>query len=204
MAEHYYSRNPESKSAPKSWTFNLRGRTLNFSTDQGVFSKDEVDFGSRTLIETFAEPEINGEFLDLGCGYGPIGLSLALDFPDRKVVMVDVNERATQLAQDNAAKNNVKNADIVQSDQFSAIQHQSFAAIVTNPPIRAGKKVVHSMFDQSHQALLPGGELWVVIQKKQGAPSAKQHLEELFDQVTIEKKAKGYFILKAKKFDSEI
>ncbi|KGP72500.1 class I SAM-dependent methyltransferase [Pontibacillus yanchengensis] len=204
MAEHYYSKNPGSKSAQKHWTFHLRGRKLSFSTDQGVFSKDEVDFGSRTLIESFEEPSIQGEFLDLGCGYGPIGLSLALDYPERKVVMADVNDRALELAKKNAEQNNATNVEVLESDQFQAFEGRKFASILTNPPIRAGKEVVHSMLKQSFEALLPHGELWVVIQKKQGAPSAQSLLEEMFDEVEIVKRSKGYYIFKAKKIDSDL
>lgn len=199
MAEHYFSKNPDSKSTPKQWSFTLRGHNLNLSTDQGVFSKNEVDFGSRTLIDCFEEPNIEGEFLDLGCGYGPIGISLAMDFPERHIVMVDVNERAAELSKINARENNVENVEIMQSDRFMALEGRSFASILTNPPIRAGKKIVHAMLEESYQNLLPSGELWVVMQKKQGAPSAQKVLEELFGHVEVVKRNKGYYILKAKK-----
>ncbi|KGX85392.1 class I SAM-dependent methyltransferase [Pontibacillus litoralis] len=199
MTEHYYSKKPGTNSAPKQWTFKLRGKNLRFTTDHGVFSKDEVDFGSRTLLEVFREPDVQGDFLDLGCGYGPIGIALGIDFPQRRVVMVDVNERALELAQQNACNNNAANVELVASDQFEAISKRDFAAIVTNPPIRAGKKVVHSMLEQSHRALLPKGELWVVIQKKQGAPSAKALLNELFPEVEVVVRNKGYYVFKAVK-----
>lgn len=99
MTEHYYSKQPQAKSLPQSWSFDLRGKTFQFTSDVGVFSKSEVDFGSRVLIESFQEPEVDGPILDVGCGYGPIGLSLASDFSDRHIFMVDVNERAVELAQ---------------------------------------------------------------------------------------------------------
>ncbi|MGJ9460420.1 class I SAM-dependent methyltransferase [Oceanobacillus sp. CF4.6] len=197
MSEHYFSNKPQSKTSPRTWTYQLRGKEYTFNSDVGVFSKNEVDFGSRLLIEQFREPGISGDLLDLGCGYGPIGISLAGSFEDRKVVMVDVNERALALAEKNASANAVRNTDVVQSDRFSSLADRSFAAILTNPPIRAGKQVVHQMFEESFAALLPGGELWVVIQKKQGAPSAIEKIEMLFGNVEVVAKSKGYYILRA-------
>ncbi|GLO64323.1 class I SAM-dependent methyltransferase [Oceanobacillus kimchii] len=198
MSEHYFSNNPQSKTSPRTWMYELRGRTFRFTSDIGVFSKNDIDFGSRLLIEQFQEPQINGDILDIGCGYGPIGLSLAAEFNEREVSMIDVNERAVELAKKNASANNVTNVTIQTSDLYSAIDDESrFAAVVTNPPIRAGKKVVHQIFEGAKELLLPNGELWVVIQKKQGAPSAKDKLDDLFGNVEIVKKDKGYFILKA-------
>ncbi|RDW21820.1 16S rRNA methyltransferase [Oceanobacillus arenosus] len=199
MSEHYFSQQPQSKSTPKTWKYNLREKEYRFTSDVGVFSKNEVDFGSRLLIERFREPRVTGDFLDLGCGYGPIGISLADSFGERNVVMVDVNQRALALAEQNAVANHVGNIEIIQSDRLSNLINRSFASIITNPPIRAGKQIVHSMFEESYAALVPRGELWVVIQKKQGAPSAKVKLESLFGEVEVVKKDKGYYILRALK-----
>jgi 16S rRNA (guanine1207-N2)-methyltransferase len=200
LSEHYYSKKPSSSSNPQTWTFQLRGRLFTFTTDSGVFSKKEVDFGSRLLIESFKQPEIEGDFLDVGCGYGPIGLSIAKDFPERKVEMIDINERAVELANKNKVINQVNNVIIYQSDLFERVSDKMFAAILTNPPIRAGKSVVYSIFEQSFSHLLPSGELWVVIQKKQGAPSAMEKLKSLFPEVEVIEKKKGYYIIKAKKY----
>ncbi|MFS0749605.1 class I SAM-dependent methyltransferase [Oceanobacillus sp. 1P07AA] len=198
MSEHYFSNNPQSKTSPRTWMYELRGRSFHFTSDVGVFSKNDIDFGSRLLIEQFQEPQIKGDILDVGCGYGPIGLSLAADIKDRSVLMVDVNERAVELAKQNASANSITNVTIQTSDLYSAIDDASrFAAIVTNPPIRAGKKVVHQIFEGAKDLLLPDGELWIVIQKKQGAPSAKEKLNDLFGNVEVVKKDKGYYILKA-------
>ena len=197
MSEHYFSERPQSKSEPKTWNYTLREKEYSFMSDVGVFSKNEVDFGTRLLIEHFEVPMISGDILDLGCGYGPIGIVLADHYQDRQIKMVDVNERALELAQGNAVKNNVSNVEVIQSDGLSKLGNDSFAAIVTNPPIRAGKKIVHKLFAESKQALQPRGELWVVIQKKQGAPSAKEKLVSLFGNVEVVFRSKGYFILKA-------
>ena len=199
MSEHYYSENPKVKSDPKEWSAELRGKTLRFKTDAGVFSKGEVDFGSRLLAEAFSTPESEGLILDLGCGYGPIGLSIAASFPERIVHMVDVNERALALAVHNAKQNGVTNAEIYSSDALSGITAEGFAAILTNPPIRAGKETVFKFYEGAFSKLKVGGELWIVIQKKQGAPSTIDFLEKLFGNVETVVKKKGYSIIKVEK-----
>ena len=202
MSEHYFSNKPQSKSEPKTWKFHLRGFSLSFTSDHGVFSKGEVDFGSRTMIEAFSESEVEGDILDLGCGYGPIGITLAKAFPNRKIVLSDINERAISLARQNAFQNNTSNVEFHVSDRFESFSNRRFASILINPPIRAGKKVIFQMFEESYQALIPHGELWIVIQKKQGAPSAKKKLEEMFSEVEVVEKNKGYFVFCAKKTNS--
>lgn len=197
MSDHYYSRKPQSKSNPKTWQYQENEKIYQFTTDDGVFSKHGIDYGTRLLIEYFKAPKINGALLDLGCGYGPIGVLLADRYPDRKVTMVDVNERALELAQKNLQDNQIDNAQVIQSDGFANITDRQFAAIITNPPIRAGKKVVYRLFEESKQSLLPNGELWIVIQKKQGAPSAQKKLATLFKHVDIIARQKGYFIIRA-------
>lgn len=199
MSEHYYSKTQKVESDPKFWNYTLNNHAFRFKTDNGVFSKKEVDFGSKLLIETFQEPEIDGAILDVGCGYGPIGLSAAIRMKDRCIHMIDVNSRALSLARENAELNGITNTSIYESDRLENVQNNLFAAILTNPPIRAGKKIVHDIFEQSVKHLLPGGELWIVIQKKQGAPSAIDKLSELYAEVETVVKKKGYYILRAKK-----
>ncbi|MCM3217999.1 class I SAM-dependent methyltransferase [Niallia taxi] len=201
MTEHYYSRSQNVSSDPNHWDFTLKGNRFRFKTDNGVFSKKEVDFGSRVLIEAFSYPEVDGDILDVGCGYGPIGLSVAKEGKGRTIHMVDVNERALNLAQENAEINHIDNVLIYESDRLLQVKGNKFAAILTNPPIRAGKKVVHDIFEQSFEHLIHNGELWIVIQKKQGAPSALEKLEQLFQEVEVVEKQKGYFIIKAKRID---
>lgn len=197
MSEHYFSQKPQSKSSPKSWKYQLREKEYTFTSDVGVFSKNEVDFGSSLLIEAFNQPPITGDFLDLGCGYGPIGIALADCYQDRNILMADVNERALTLAKQNAVRNQVQNVELIKSDGLASINNRLFAAILTNPPIRAGKQVVYKMFEESKAALAAKGVLWVVIQKKQGAPSAQNKLKDLFGNVEVVTKSKGYFILRS-------
>ncbi|WP_142830509.1 class I SAM-dependent methyltransferase [Planococcus soli] len=199
MSQHYYSKNPQTKSNPREWTDVLRGEKFRFQTDTGVFSKSEVDFGSRLLIETFERAEIDGPVLDVGCGYGPIGMAVAKAFPQNQVHMVDVNTRAIELAKTNVEKNNVTNVQIYESDGLSAVEATDFSAILTNPPIRAGKETIFRFYEEAAEKLADGGSLWVVIQKKQGAPSTQVKLEELFGEVRVVDKKKGYFIFEARK-----
>ncbi|ARF14500.1 class I SAM-dependent methyltransferase [Sporosarcina ureae] len=199
MGEHYYSKSPQASSAPKQWRAEIRNKVFSFTTDAGVFSKGSIDEGSKLLAETFKEPTIGGDLLEIGCGYGPIALSIASDFPERLVHMVDVNERALALSRTNAQQNKITNVQIYESSGVNQVQSNDFAAIITNPPIRAGKRTVFSFYDGAYAKLASGGELWVVIQKKQGAPSTVDHLKKLFGNVDTVAKKKGYFILVAKK-----
>lgn len=202
MTEHYFSKDPQVKSEPFLLTCTLRGYPFRFYSDHGVFSKNEVDFGTRLLIESFRAPRVDGPFIDVGCGYGPIGLAIAKDVSDRRIHMIDVNERALMLAEKNAKENGVDNVVIYESDCFESVKERQFAAVLSNPPIRAGKKVVYSIFEEAKAHLVDRGELWIVIHKKQGAPSALEKLEQLFEEVTVEEKKKGYYVVRAEKIDS--
>ena len=197
MSEHYYSKDPKVKSQPKELAVTLRQQSFRFHTDAGVFSKGDVDFGSKLLAESFVMPEVEGDVLDVGCGYGPIGLSIAASFPNRKIHMVDVNERALLLSAKNAEINGILNVEIYSSDALKDVAGAEFSAILTNPPIRAGKKTVFSFYDGAFSRLQVGGELWVVIQKKQGAPSTIHHLEKIFGNAETIVKKKGYHIIRA-------
>ncbi|WP_170005899.1 class I SAM-dependent methyltransferase [Bacillus fonticola] len=197
MSQHYFERNPASSHKREQWSSTLRGHTFRFITDSGVFSKGEVDFGTRVLLSRINVAQLSdgGPLLDVGCGYGPIGLALARELPDRIVHMVDVNERALCLAKENAELNSVSNVQIYESDAGSRVTERGFELVVTNPPIRAGKEVVHRIYEDAHQLLSPKGTLWVVIQKKQGAPSTLKKLEQLFSSVDTVHKEKGYYII---------
>jgi len=193
LPEHYYSQQPSSKEEKRTFVDNLRGRSWTFQTNAGVFSKGGVDFGSRLLIETMEIPE-DADVLDMGCGYGPIGLSAAYLAVKGRATLVDVNERAVELARENAARNGISNVEILQSNLFERLQGRRFRVILCNPPIRAGKQVVHAIFEQAREHLLSDGKLWIVIQKKQGSPSAWRKLQELYGKVEEAAKDKGYRI----------
>ncbi len=197
MSEHYYSGQPQTAHDERRIEASLRGRSWRFWTDAGVFSKGGVDFGSKLLIETMTIPG-SAKVLDVGCGYGPIGLNAAVLATAGHVTMVDVNERAVKLAKRNAADHGIGNVTVLASDLYSKVPEASYDIVLSNPPIRAGKSVVHALFEGAAERLKDTGELWIVIQKKQGAPSAVEKLEGLFDAVELVERDKGYWIVKAK------
>ncbi|MGX6980088.1 class I SAM-dependent methyltransferase [Vagococcus elongatus] len=199
MTEHYFTHSPNTPHDREQWSFELKGKIFQFITDSHVFSKKTVDFGSRVLIDAFSDDNLpEGKILDVGCGYGPVGLALAYS-TKRPVEMVDVNERAVALAEENATLNGIKEADVHVSDIYEAVHLKEYAVIVSNPPIRAGKRVVHSILEGACPLLAKGGTLTVVIQKKQGAPSAQKKMQEVFGNVEVVTRDKGYFILRSVK-----
>lgn len=198
MNDHYYTQIPHSVSDEHTWTAKLGEYSFDFTTDNGVFSKTQIDYGSQVLMYAAGETDfVDGPLLDLGCGYGPIGLYLARKFPDRQIHLADINERAVELATKNACQNQISNAVIYQSDIYQNISETDFAGIVINPPIRAGKQVVHQMIEEAYDYLRDGGKLQIVIQKKQGAPSAKQKMLEVFGQVERIALDRGYWVLES-------
>lgn len=198
MANQYFDNTPDLEHELKKFDFTLRNHNLKFISDSGVFSRQTIDYGSRVLIEAIDFQSIpEGDILDVGCEYGPIGLALAKEQKSRQVTMVDVNLRALDLAKQNAANNSIENVDIFESDVYKDVD-KKYALIVSNPPVRAGKNVVTAILEESKNYLLNSGELWIVLQKKQGAPSAKKLMEKTFGNVEIVVRDKGYYILKSK------
>ena len=192
----YYEDNRDLAHDVHELNVELLGQSMRFLTDSGVFSKNAIDYGSRVLLENF-EPEAAKTLLDVGCGYGTLGLTLAKKF-DMDVTMVDVNSRALDLCKQNAVKNAVEPVEIKLSNIYETVV-EKYDAILSNPPIRAGKEVVHGILSGSFEHLNDGGHLTIVIQKKQGAPSAQKKMEEVFGNCTIVAKDKGYFILRSYK-----
>lgn len=191
----YYEKNPTVAHDIHEIHVNLLDTPMSFMTDAGVFSKKMVDYGSQVLLKTL-HFEKGASVLDVGCGYGPIGLTLAKVF-STKTTLIDINSRALELAEKNAEKNGIS-ATIFQSDVYEAVEG-TFDYVISNPPIRAGKSVVHEVITGAKDHLNTGGSLTIVIQKKQGAPSAKKRMEEVFGNCQILKKDKGYYILESVK-----
>lgn len=198
--EHYYSKKQTSEMVESNIHAVFGERNFRFKTASGVFSKKFVDFGSSLLINTFLEDfkDCESRILDIGCGYGPIGLVIAEFFKKATVDMVDINERAVELAKENAVENGIKKVNIFLSDSFESID-DLYDVILTNPPIRAGKKTVFGFFEGAFNHLKTGGSFYCVIQKKQGAESADKKLKELFGNCEMIARKSGYRILKSKK-----
>lgn len=196
---HYYSETQDVESNPEFFTYHYNDTSLKLKTDSGVFSKGGIDFGSDLLVKTYLnEKNTHESILDVGTGYGPVGLIVGKVKPNAIVHMVDVNERALSLARANSQTNAVTNVKVFKSDALNQVTDK-YDAVLTNPPIRAGKQVVHKILEQSFDHLNSSGALYVVIQKKQGMPSAKSKMEERFGNVEVVKRDKGYYILKSVK-----
>lgn len=192
----YYEDNQDLSHDFQTLTVELLGQSMRFKTDRGVFSKNGIDYGSRVLLENY-QPESAKSLLDVGCGYGTLGLTLAKKF-DLDVTMVDVNSRALDLCRQNAIDNTVSNSKIELSNIYESVS-EKYDAIISNPPIRAGKEVVHEILAGAFGHLNDGGHLTIVIQKKQGAPSAQKKMEEVFGNCQLVARDKGYFILRSYK-----
>ncbi|UMT78643.1 class I SAM-dependent methyltransferase [Staphylococcus roterodami] len=197
---HYYDEDPSVSSNEQRIQYQVNQHLIHLITDNGVFSKDRVDYGSDVLIQTFLKahpPGPSKRIADVGCGYGPIGLMIAKVSPHHTITMLDVNHRALALVEKNKKLNDIDNVIVKESDALSAVENESLDFVLTNPPIRAGKKTVHRIFEQAFDKLDANGELFVVIQKKQGMPSAKKKMEVLFGNVEVLNKDKGYYILRS-------
>ncbi|EJP25015.1 ribosomal protein L11 methyltransferase-like protein [Streptococcus anginosus SK1138] len=191
----YFAENPDAEHDIHELKVQLLGQKITFLTDAGVFSKKMIDYGSQALLKCldFHKQE---SVLDVGCGYGTLGLTL-VKAKEVEATLVDINQRALDLARQNAERNQVL-ATIFQSNLYQNVEGR-FHHIISNPPIRAGKQVVHKVIAGSYAHLLNGGDLTIVIQKKQGAPSAKAKMEDVFGNCEILKKDKGYYILRSRK-----
>lgn len=193
---HYFVNDPNLKSNKKEIKYTFLGEDVIFNTDNGVFSKDRVDFGTNVLLNSLDDLSNFKSVLDVGCGVGVIGISIAKKYSNIKVEMIDVNERAILLAKENIRKNNITNCECYLSDIYSNVT-KTFDMIISNPPIRAGKIVVHGIASGAYDKLNQGGAFYAVVQKKQGADSFKKKLGEIYSTVEILTKDSGYIIFKA-------
>ena len=194
--EHYFTNNTNLRSELRSIIYENKGQVFTFFSDLGVFSKDKIDYGSRVLVDTILakEKHIPKTLLDVGCGYGFLGIVLAKGF-DSEVMLVDVNKRAVHLSERNLKQNKVK-GKALESNIYDSVVG-TFDLIVTNPPIRAGKTVVLEILEKAKDYLNPDGVLWFVIRKDQGAKSILKQLEPIYT-CEIVKKDKGFYIMRAK------
>lgn len=193
MPEHYYTSTPTSAHEVRSFRAVFAGRVLAFDTDAGVFSKQHVDPGSELLCGALPD-DLSGDVLDMGCGWGAMTVLTLARFPKLNITMADVNERALSLAVANVEKNHMQ-ARAVLSDGFERIEGM-FDAVITNPPIRAGKAVIYKMFEDAKAHLKPGGMLVLVIRKQQGAPSALKFLKTLYADAEVIARDGGYWIIR--------
>ena len=200
---HYFQDDPNLVSNIKEINFEINGITMKLLTDNGVFSKNNVDAGSYAFLKVLLPLDLGKHILDLGCGYGTIGLTLAKAHEEARITLADVNPRAVALCERNAGLLNLSpRVTILQSDIYEKIEGP-YDSIVVNPPIRAGKLVTYRMYEEAKQYLIDGGSLYIVIRKAQGAESASRYIETIFGNVTLLKRDKGYYIYRATKSKQE-
>ena len=195
---HYFTDNRQLAQNRKELPFRFSCFTFSFTSDNGVFSKSEVDYGSYAFLKTLEHAELGNKILDVGCGYGVLGIIIKKLKPASQLTMVDINPRAIELAKINAINNEVE-VNIKESDCYKEINDHDYTDIITNPPIRAGKEIIYRIFEEAYEHLMPGGNLWVVIRKQHGALSAQKRIGIVFGNCEIINKEKGYFILNARK-----
>lgn len=199
---HYFENDEEFISHLREIKFELNGHQYSFISDNGVFSKNALDRGTEILLETLLPLNLGKKILDLGCGYGPIGLVLAY-VKKSHVTMCDINNRALALAQENAKRMGIhEQVAILQSDVYQNIEGK-FDSIVSNPPIRAGKKVLTNIYVGAKEHLIDGGSLFVVIRKAQGADSTLNFLQKHYSFVQVLRKKKGYVIIQATMIEND-
>lgn len=196
--EHYYVRHPTSESQLGIIRTHLRGRLFEFLTSSSVFSKKRIDLGTRLLIESMILPR-KGLLLDMGCGYGPVGIVMGALNPDLQVVMVDVNERAVWLAKENVKRNNIENVDVHRGFLYEPVKNMKFSSIVCNPPVSAGMQVVLAIIKEAPKHLKKGGLFQIVVRSKIGGRRLSEELEKIFGNVKVLARKSGYRVFLSKK-----
>ena len=196
---HYYDLDPSLESKLRLVEYEILGQKYALYSDNGVFSKSRIDEGSLLLLKTILPLPIAGSVLDVGSGYGVIGLTIALTHVHTSVTLVDINPRAVALCARNIDKYKLSNrVTCLQSDIYSSVEGP-YDSIVCNPPIRAGKIVTYAIYEGAYKHLNDGGCFYFVIRKAQGASSASQYVKEIFGNITLLARHKGYHIYMAKK-----
>lgn len=188
---HYFSAQPQAPSSPRQVRWRLPDRVVLLWTDRGVFAHGTVDRGTDLLARVMRLPE-EGDILDLGAGYGPLGIVAALRSPRARVTLVEINQRAAVLAEKNLALNAVDNAEVLVGEATAVLGERQFDAVVTNPPLRAGKPEVLRLLRDAYERLRPGGSLWFVAQTKQGAKTLAREAARFAPQVALVEVQGGY------------
>lgn len=196
--QHYFTFRPKCKKKAYKFKSTILGHKLEFITASGIFSPRELDMGSYTLI-LHMQLNARQRILDLGCGYGAIGIAAAKMFTSSEIVMVDINERAVACAKGNIKLNNVKNAVAKQSFFFSGLKNELFDVILLNPPQTAGLETCYKLIEGSLEHLNSGGSLQMVVRRRKGGERLSDKMEEVFGNVEVIGKKAGYWVYKSTK-----
>lgn len=174
----------------------FHGDSFTFRTDAGVFSRGHLDRGTELLLASLELGPCE-TILDLGCGYGAIGVVAARLVADGRVVLTDVNERAVDLARANLAANRISNAEVRHGALYDPVEGMAFDHIVSNPPIRAGRATVDRIVAEAPAHLFPGGSLWLVARTRQGADAIRARMAKAFGNAAIVKRGSGYKVFRS-------
>jgi 16S rRNA (guanine1207-N2)-methyltransferase len=196
--EHYYTSHPKSKPRYGLIRAFLRGRHFEFLTASSVFSKRRVDLGTRLLIESMVLPK-KGCVLDVGCGYGAVGIVAATLNPCLSVVLVDVNERAVWLARQNVEKNHVENAEVKRGCLYESVGELVFDCVLSNPPVSAGMEIVRAIILEAPKHMANKGSFQMVVRSKVGGKRLRVVFEEAFGNVEVLARESGYRVLASQK-----
>lgn len=193
---HYFSPKPTSPSRRRWVRVAVGGRVLQFATDRQVFSYRAVDRGTRLLLDALEVGRAD-EVLDVGCGYGVVGIVAAARAPEGRAVLVDVNERAVALSRENARRNGLRNVEVLEGDLYGPVGGRRFDVVATNPPIRAGRAVVRALVEGAREHLRPGGRFYLVARTAQGARTLGRLVGEVFGNVEEVARGGGYRVYRA-------
>ncbi len=202
MSNHYFVRKPKSELNLGILRTHIRGRLFEFITASGVFSRSRIDPGTHLLIESMILPE-KGSVLDVGCGYGPVGIAAAVFYPNLHVVMTDVNQRAVWLAKENSYRNAVQNLEVKQGFLYEPLRQMRFETILSNPPITAGMKVVDALITEAPKHLIDDGLLQIVVRSKIGGKRLAKAMNRIFGNVEVLSRKGGYRVLLSKKLKNK-
>jgi 16S rRNA G1207 methylase RsmC len=195
---HYFVEHPKSKMRLGIIHTHLRGIHFEFLTASGVFSKKRVDLGTRLLIESMVLPQ-EGYVLDIGCGYGAVGIAAATFNPNLRVVMVDVNERAVRLARQNAEKNYVSNVEVRRGYLYEPVKDLVFNGVLSNPPVSAGMETVKAIISEAPEHMASKALFQMVVKSKIGGKRLLMVFEEAFENIEVLARKSGYRVLMSKK-----
>lgn len=200
MADHYFSNNQTSQLRITEFEVEFFGKSFTLKSASGVFSIGKIDRGTEILLKyaEFDEDNENQKILDLGCGYGIVGISLSYRFPYSEIIMSDVNKRALRIAKDNVRDNKRENIKVIRSDLFSKIDEE-FDVILSNPPFSAGRGLCYDLIEQSYDRLKDNGTLQIVARKNKGGAMLSQKMEEVFGNVETLGKKSGFWVYMSRK-----
>lgn len=196
--EHYYVEEPKARYVEHLIRAKILGFDLVFKSASGIFSAREIDKASQLLIENAELPK-EGKILDLGCGYGMIGIVAAKACPNCKIILTDINRRATDLAIRNLKRNKIKNAEVQQGNLYGPVANEKFDAILLNPPMAAGRKVVMQMISEAPNYLNKAGSLQIVARKTKGGEFLFNEMKKIFSEVIVLAKSGGFWVVKGLK-----